>query len=218
MISALLTGYDDAMSYIGDLTSPLMDRYARLHGMEYKCRRLFGDVAPRLEWQEYVDGSHPAWQKIRVVIEAFNDGAGMVMWLDADSVITNPSLEWRSKQSGLHVSRDWGIEGKASDFSTGNFVAYADTLPLWEEAALRGPEWAHEPLYEQSAVVEMYEELAWVHNLVHIYPRRVLNSVPIEAGFEAVAEPWQPGDFLCHLTNMPSREARVQKFFELTTK
>ena len=202
----LLTGYDDAMAYIGHLTSPLMLAYASRYGMDFKCTR------------NYEKDSHPSWQKVNQILLALSHGYTAVLWLDADTVITNFALApWKKCASGMHVSQDWGSNaGETHHFSLGNLVAHHDTIPLWEEVLKRTKKWANAPLWEQSCLQELYIEQDWVREKITVLPRRCYNAVPrISSTATVIAkEPWLRGDWLCHLTNLYPQQ-RIKAFYDL---
>jgi hypothetical protein len=202
----LITGYDDAMASVGRLTTPLMERYAYRHDMDFHCER------------EYKPATSPAWQKMEIVVAALRWCSPSVLWLDADVMITAPDLPPPDLLPvGICVSRDWGEDAFGpGDFSMGVFVARQESLPLFEEAMTR-TEWANKPLWDQSAMREVWAECPWARNLVHVHPRRVLNPVPDDVCPGKVVDPWQPGDWLCHLTMLPFPE-RVQLFHEIARR
>lgn len=196
----LLTGFDDAMKEIGLLTSKRMAEYARKHGLKFECVR------------DYSEKTHPSWQKGKLVQERLE--YGQVLWLDADTVITNMELPPPHPVSGLHVSRDWGTDSEAPNaFSMGNFIACADTFPIWEELEFHESFWGNKPLWEQSCIRQMWEDSEKLRSLVKIHPRWVFNPVPPD--LEGCVSPWREGDWLCHLTALPNEE-RVERFHQLT--
>lgn len=202
MSRLLLTGYDDAMQSIGDLTAPLMRDYAHRHGLDFRCIRGFdADTAP-------------SWQKIKHIRQAYRDGYEAVLWLDADTLITDPKRKPPLEFFGLHVSLDWGADACPTDFSLGNFLAGADTDPLWAEAEKRADRFGNGSYWEQGCVREMFHELPWVAEMVYIYARRFWNAVPGQV-HPSVVDPWEPGDWLCHLT-MLSMPRRVELFHEIS--
>lgn len=198
-VNLLITGYDENMKEIGDKTSSLMESYAHKHGMGF--RRI----------QKFRPGYHPSWQKLFIVQQALQEGNN-VLWLDADTIITNPEkAPWKNMKSKLHVSMDWGEDVfSEGHFSMGNFYACRESVMLFRIAILRGKEWGNEPLWEQSCLREIYETLPETRNQFSIHPRRVFNPVPIFAQMTA-QEPWQEGDWLCHLTGICNEE-RLELF------
>jgi len=191
------------MACLGCLTAPLMERYAYRHDMDFHCVR------------EYETGTSPAWQKLELVIAALKWGSPSVLWLDADVMITAPDTPPPDLlPTALCVSRDWGLDAFGpGDFSTGAFIARSSALPLIVEAMERR-DWANRPLWDQSALREVWQSCMWARELIQVHPRRVLNPVPEEVCPGKVVDPWQPGDWLCHLTMLPFTE-RVKLFHKI---
>jgi hypothetical protein len=189
----VLTGYDDAMAEVGDLCAPSRVAYAERRGYSYHCCR------------KYEPGSHPSWQKIRLLRDLL-PGHEAVLWLDADTMVTNPEISVEGLAADdrhlLYVSRDWTTCSAADEphhFSMGNFLlrntptTFA-VLDLIESRA----EWANVSLWEQSAIQAEHRENPALRRVVRVMPRRVLNSVP----YPDAVEPWAPGDFLAHFTGI----------------
>jgi len=198
-VAILITGYDHGMSGIGQKTAPLMESYAKKHGMKFYCH------------SKYSDKYHPSWQKVRLIVQAIQEGNN-VLWLDADTVITNPAeVPWKEFGNKLNVSRDWGCDAtELHHFSMGNFYACRDTIMLFRAAESRASKWGNNPLWEQSCLQEMHQALDDARSAIRVHPRRVFNPVPIMAQLTA-QEPWKEGDWLCHLTGI-SNEERLDLF------
>lgn len=210
----ILTGCDAAMARVGDLTSSNHRAYALRHGYDFE------------RVTEYEPGSHPSWQKLRMVRERL-PSYDAILWLDADTVVTNPMLRvvdvvgpWNCPRvQGLAVSKDWTHalpEDEIKHFSLGNFV-FTQCSGSFKvlEAALKRKEWENRPLWEQQAIQEEYRENPEIRKHVQILPRRKLNAVPATPNTTG-PEPWQPGDFLCHMTYLPN-EQRVKLFPQFDT-
>jgi len=195
----LLTGYDEAMSPIGDLTAPLMCDYAERYHLDFECSR------------DYPPGRDPMWRKVALVERALTQ-YDLVLWLDADTIITNAEKAWGGATNGVHISRDWGADARACDFSTCNFVAFQDSLPLWRLILSHESSREFTPFHEQGAYRDFFAEHQWVRDMTHVHPRKHFNAVPNE--IPGVVEPWESGDWLCHLTNLPNLE-RVGLFHEI---
>lgn len=198
----VLTGNDSAMDLVGDLTAPNQEAYALRHGYDFERVR------------EYEPGSHPSWQKLRLLKERLSDYRG-ILWLDADTLVTNPLSVARMEGRGFHVSTDWtwpAPEDAIKHFSLGNF--YVDNCPgsfAVIEAALARWEWSNTPLWEQQAIQEEYRANEAIREHVHVYPRRTFNAVPATPNTTG-PEPWEPGDWLCHFTYLPNEErARLMR-------
>jgi hypothetical protein len=188
----VLTGYDDAMREIGDLTTPGKLAYALRHGYEFRCVR------------RYEPGTHPSWQKLALIHEAMQPGPyrpDAILWLDADTVVTNPdfdALQFLHERTPLGarfvVSLDWSY---GSPWCAGNMLIRTHhplPLVLGNILLMDADRWGNTPLWDQSAL-----QARLAPEYLHLLPRRVLNAVP-RLCRDAAPEPWEPGDFLCHCT------------------
>lgn len=206
MKTLVLTGADAAMAAVADLTSANHRAYALRHGYEFE------------RVTEYPTGCHPSWHKLELIRDRLPKYE-RILWLDADSVVTNPTVKIEDiagEFMGLTVSKDWTYpspEDEIKHFSLGNFIfancqQSAEVLRL---ASLR-TEWMNQPLWEQQAIQEEYRANPEIRDSVQILPRHRLNSVPATRDTTG-PEPWRPGDFLCHMTYLPN-ETRVAMFPE----
>lgn len=197
MKTLVLTGADAAMKSVADLTAPVAEAYALRHG--YAFERV----------TKYEPGTHPSWQKLRLIKERLSL-FDRIFWLDADTVVTDPLKSLRGfNHPGLTVSTDWTWpmpEDEIKHFSLGNFVfnQCPDSFEIIEAAIARS-EWANVGLWEQQAIQEEYRANPDIRKHVLVLPRRALNAV-VETPTTAGPEPWQEGDFLAHLTNLPNEE------------
>lgn len=199
----LLTAFDKVMEPIGRLTAPLMLDYANRHGFDFHCTR-------NLDTE-----SAPYWQKIWDIAHFLKcHPCERIIWLDADQVITNPKWipPW---QRGFHASMDWGTDATESEhFSACGMVICADMLPLIQRVILSYEKFKDADFPEQSALRHVKNNAAdWLTTWIKTHPRRTFNAVPIEL-CPTAPDPWQPGDFCCHLTHVPV-EQRVEMFHEI---
>jgi hypothetical protein len=200
----ILTGYNDAMREVGDLCSANQRAYALRHGYAHETVR------------EYQPGSHPSWQKMRLVLERL-PARDAILWLDADTVVTDPLRPIQNDPlPGLHVSRDWTVpmpEDVVKHFSLGNFLA-TNHQPTFDilHAASKRTEWQNAELWEQQAIQEEYRNNPAIRHTVRIHQRRDFNPVALTEQTGG-PETWQPGDWLCHMTHM-SNGSRVAMFHE----
>lgn len=202
----VLTGADSFMTPVANLTSSNHRAYALRHGYDFE------------RVSEYPADCHPSWHKLALLRERLPK-YDAILWLDADSVITCPSTRVQSfgNRPGLTVSADWThptLEDAIKHFSLGNFIFTncPGSFEILEKASLR-TEWKNQPLWEQQAIQEEYRANPDIRQHVHILPRRALNAVPATEKTTG-PEPWQPGDFLCHMT-FQSNESRVAMFPQL---
>jgi hypothetical protein len=126
------------------------------------------------------------------------------IWLDADSLITNPSISAEAiigdSKAAFLASYDYNPH---MSFQTGNFV-YQDlddessaTLRLTIDKLFR--ENPHGE--DQHHMRRILSERMPGHEGIQILPGEVLNAVPVEFHREARA-PWKPEHFLAHLAGV----------------
>lgn len=199
----VLTAYNAAMAPIGNLTAPLMLAYANRHGFDFHCTR-------NLDAE-----SAPYWQKIWEIAHILKTTpVQRILWLDADQVITNP--EWTPPwERGFHASKDWGTDATSeNDFSACGMLVCADMLPIIQRVVLCYEKFKDVDFPEQSALRHIRERGPDYHTeWMKIHPRRTFNAVPVEL-CPTAPEPWQPGDFCCHLTHVPV-DQRVEMFHQI---
>lgn len=200
----VLTAYDDAFAPLGDITTPLIDRYATKHRYDYRLRRT----------KPY--GMPPLWWKLVLVREALREYE-RVFWLDADMLITNPDFSPDNLTAGISLSRDWGADAvNESHFSCGAYLACHDALDVFDWAEHYASRFRTSLFGDQDALRYLFETPLRRH--FQILPRRALNAVPQEI-HPSVVEPWQPGDFAAHLTMIPlaERVTLAHKLLEQTS-
>jgi galactosyl transferase GMA12/MNN10 family len=169
--------------------------WAVRHGYDFHCERTFPkDV-------------HPSWHKLSLIIDALLRYE-RVVWLDADSIITNPLIsadQLHSAEDGFTASEDWSPHDTSPCFSAGNIVATKAALPALLQAQTL-THWSNRNPWDQGAL----RELQASYTFVAFAPCRTLNAVPFDAQPQAKQEAyWQPGDFLAHLTGI-SNDRRLE--------
>lgn len=192
MKTLVLTAYDDAFAPLGDITTLGKDRYAMRHGYDFRLRR----TKPI--------GLAPLWWKQELVIEALREYE-MVLWMDCDVLVTNPYRSIEGLTEGIHLSKDWGQDAITDGhFSCGAYAASHQSLPVFLECESYRNEHPDAPFGDQDALRHVYASGAR-KELFRIHSRRAFNAVPIEV-HPSVVEPWEPGDFLCHITMIPLQD------------
>jgi hypothetical protein len=191
-----------------------MAHYASRHGYGFDCYKDYSlpvnllpmDVPNRIYWT----GVAGALAKLR------SGHYDRVIWLDCDQMITNPEFEIGLPGFGFRVSQDWGADAvEPWHFSACGFIAHKDCIEFLEAVLQSEPEWRERPFPEQAplrnnAMIRMKNAIS---PTIHVHPRRYFNAVPKEID-PTVQEPWQPGDFAAHLTNLPL-EKRIELFHEI---
>ena len=186
------------MEAVVGITSATKADYARKHDYDYVNHLI-----------ERKPGQYPAWAKLELLLH-FLPTVDRLLWIDADSFVTNSeiTLEQIPHIDGITASRDWAVDAGMSDFSSSGMIITQRALPLIELAS-RKTHWANYPLWDQNALREAARDFK---TLLHVLPRRTLNAVPQELHPWAM-EPWQEGDFLCHLTNKSNEDRK--KFLDI---
>jgi hypothetical protein len=205
MKTLLFTGFNDAYRALGDLTVPPMLSYTSRHGFDFKCYRtpIIDDIPNAIYWTG-VCGA----------IEAFGCGYDRVVYLDADQMITNPDIVPQVAETGVAISKDWGADAvEPWYFSMCGWIAHKNSAILFIKALQLEPDFREKSFPEQAPMQHLYRMVPWVPPMVQVHSRRMFNAVPKEVD-PTVQEPWQPGDFAAHLTNLPL-EKRIELFHEI---
>lgn len=190
------------MAHDGNLDfAPIAEKsyrfYADMHGYDFD-RRYFMPL---------VNGhGHPSWQKLHLLHFAMAFGEwDWILWADTDSVITNyrKRLEdfiEKEKLSNpwLIVSRDWS---DASPWSAGvMLIRNCEEAKSFLLEAQSKTQYQNSGCWDQSAMHKVWKDKP---DGIAIVPRRYLQSVPKECS-DGVVAPWQTGDFIAHVTGIPS--------------
>lgn len=206
----VLTGYDSAFAPLGELTKPLVKEYARRHGFGFLCLREPPSWKFPTGGMEHCPGNwHPSWWKMWLLPYLFKI-CGRVLWIDADMVVTNPEVV-PPGESGYHCSLDWGVDATEPWMLTNCcFAAFPDCVPL-VQWVLENRENISCEFHEQNHMREAAKQGFCGDDqqpVITVHPSRVFAAVPVEV-HPSVVDPWQPGDWLCHLT-MVALEERVR--------
>lgn len=203
----ILTGYTHHIAPIAEFCLPSKQAWAERHGCELRILR--DDDFP-------TEHGHPSFQKLKWLSIMLSAHHRPVIWLDADSLITNPSITPESLLPGrmydAAASRDYSDGGRPQyqAWSAGN-TAWNPTINAmyWLDLAMcdEGARWGG--LWDQDALQRCHP----IGTLLDIRPPRIMNAVLPEFGFEAS---WKPGDFLIHFTGIApeDRLAAAQKFVD----
>ncbi len=208
----VLTGYDDNMQDLGDICLPSKRAYAERHGYAFECVR------------EYPKDVHPSWHKLQLLKERISMYEA-ILWLDADTIVTNKKKFFTDDGDGciLTASADWCSDTDGPDEmpSMGNF--FLDNAPethRWLDMAMAMDRFRNRPMWEQDAVQRCMVEDEWFRSKVTVLPRSILNAVhpTCRPHGKDPGAPWQPGDFLIHLTGVENRIELAKEFAAWTLK
>lgn len=198
MKTLVITGSTSAMREIHAVTVRGKQDWAALHGYDF------------LDVRQWHDESAVVWQKM-ALLERNMSQYELVVWLDADTVVTNPA--WKAEdfvqgqRSVVYASGDWGPcpeEDRWYWFNTGNMVVRwlgADSIRFFEAMWQRGRDkWWNIWGFEQSTLQEMKRDPAFA-NLICTLPGKMLNAVPRSVQ-EHTHNPWDDKDFVAHITGI----------------
>ena len=111
---------DNTMEEVFDLTLPSKQRYAKKYGYDLLSLRSFGS-----DKQNIFKDKHLGFLRALRAFEML-EHYNIVMWIDADSIITNDNFSINDFQidenHSFYASWDWNNVGHS--FSTGNFIIH----------------------------------------------------------------------------------------------
>lgn len=160
---------------------------------------------------DYSDDTHPSWQKIDL-IKRLLPQYDAILWLDADSFVTNPKACPMPAQTAFTISTDWCApddQGQRPWISCGNFwiVNKPESFEFFKVMEKFKPHYAYRETccWEQDAFHQVLWRSSKLRQEVTILPRTAMNSVMCEKEGIQTRYKYQKGDFLCHLTNVDDR-------------
>jgi len=197
---------DNTMEEVFDLTLPSKLRYVKKHGYDLMALRSFGTD----RYNKFANDKIGQLRFIRSFELLHSYDA--VMWIDADSLITNYSYKLENfidDSVCFSASYDWN--GYYS-FSTGNFIVQKtpDLNKLIDLFYLHGPKFNS----EQEVLNGIYYNR--LHNGIRVLDHKYLGSTPTKVqygnGWETRPEPqgpWSKDSFLVHVTGV-SNTKRIE--------
>lgn len=180
MSTLLMTGWcGSAHAQFAAHTTPLMERYAARHGMDFDCVNLRYSVAP------------PSWMKLPQIGAALHD-YDSVLWVDADIVIVDSSESildeispdcWQAMVA--HKTECGSVPNCGLWFVTREMRAYFKTAwdsllaqfenhPWWEQAAmlsLMGYEVIDGPKVVAGTPTELFDHTQFLSQKWNHHPR-----------------------------------------------
>lgn len=219
----ILTGASDILypnespSYVelSDKTLASKERYAKKHGYDIMTLRSFGS--------DFKFGFSDTNVGHLRAIRAFEslEYYDIVMWVDADAVITNENLaisEFPIQEDVIfYASYDWMGRGS---FSTGNFILQrTNQINEFFNVFLQISKQTND---EQHAFNIMYAQTP-LRSIMRVLDWGYLNAVPSQVmesscwrDRQRISYSWKPGDFLAHLTGItiPDRFDILEKHFK----
>lgn len=223
----IVTGGNEGIHSVLDLTMPSKLRYAQKHGydiLKLRSFRSFPDIN--------VDGDTLIGLGFSRVISVFQmvEHYDVVVWLDGDSIVTNESMRIEDIIDDKHTvffSYDWPVSPSENtinkNFSSGNFIVQATShvSELFQAFIHASQYFLDDPGADQSCLNAIYNQSSFKH-CFRILDHQYLNAVPDfimrtstwradtrrgTEGFKIVS-PWDSDCFLAHLTGC-SNEDRI---------
>ncbi|MEO1564033.1 MAG: putative nucleotide-diphospho-sugar transferase [Pseudomonadota bacterium] len=144
----IATAYDAGFGYIGNYAASCLQFYADSHGFD---TRVVSSV-PTTDW-------HPAWFRLQLIEELFDEGYDFVFWVDADALIVrrdvNIAEEIEDGKDLYCVLHGGGVEQHGTNLfpNTGVMLLRNSqwVRELFDEMRSH-EEYALQPLWDQSAL------------------------------------------------------------------
>lgn len=206
MLKELNYPYDKSSEEMADLCLPSKQRYAKKHGYDLMSLRSFG-IDKKYGFKETDIGYLRALRAFEM-LEYYD----VVMWIDADSIITNPEIKIEdfliNDNRVFRASYDWMHLGT---FSTGNFIL--QNTPTTEDFFQIYLTICPHTTTEQMALNMMMGTQMKDH--IRVMEHRYLNGAPEDLmrmpeweTRQKVIFPWDKTYFLAHLTGL-SNTSRI---------
>lgn len=201
---------DNTMEEVFDLTLPSKQRYAKKHGYDLLSLRSFGS-----DKRNIFKDNHIGFLRALRTFEML-EHYDIVMWIDADSIITNDNFSINDFQidenHSFYASWDWNNIGYS--FSTGNFIIHKtkNTNNLFNSFLRTGKQ-----IVDNNTWGEEQTTLNFLYNSTHkndikILEHKYLHTIPNKKMFRGIWDgraetkfPWSEESFLVHLTGVPNK-------------
>ena len=204
------TETDNTMEEVFDLTLPSKQRYAKKYGYDLLSLRSFGSDKRNIFKDKNLG--------ILRVLRAFEmlEYYDTVMWIDADSIITNDNFSINDFQidenHSFYASWDWNNIGYS--FSTGNFIIHKtkNINTLFNSFMTVGKQVVDSNTWgeEQTTLNFLYNNTH--RNDIKILEHKFLHTIPNKKMFMGIWDgrpetivPWSEESFLVHLTGIPNK-------------
>ena len=206
MRTLILTGSDDEMLSVLDLTLPSKQAYCKRHNYDLLSLRSFpADKECNFE------SRHIGFIRVATAFKLlkFYDN---VMWVDADSIITNTDYKIEDFITGTETfiaSYDWMWY---NSFSSGNFIVRRtpDAQQLFNRFLAVSRYRLNDIMQDQGALNQIFNESVEYRKMFNVLHHRFLGSVPAlmvdtitwrnDNNRSGIINQWNPDCFLAHLT------------------
>ena len=135
----IITAYTSNIEELSNLSYDSIIKYCNIQNIQYS-RQLLENISRA-----------PSWYKIKLILSKFDEGVDYVMWIDADTIITNFDFNLYSlidSQSKLYLTKDingincgvmiWKRDDQTYDILNKIWsMTEFDNHIWWEQAAIR---------------------------------------------------------------------------------
>lgn len=181
----VITGHDENYRELAMLTEPGKEVWAARHSYTFNV------------WSLQSVAWHPSWLKIPNLMKLLNNSdastsGDWVFWTDTDAMLMNLNGALEDITQVLYPNTSFVISEDAIGINAGHFLIRDD---MWSRAFLHDV-WAlrekhkNSPYWEQSAMMELFEDPCYYEGHVQVVPKRSFNSYP---------DDYQPGDLMLHV-------------------
>jgi lipopolysaccharide biosynthesis glycosyltransferase len=227
----ILTGADEKMHDVLDLTIPSKLKYARKYGYDFMTLSSFRKY-PEYNINSSNDVIDLAFSRTIYMFQML-EHYDVIMWLDGDSIITNDNYNietFLTEEHCLYFSYDWAVaeDGSTnhSGFNAGNFILQStkEINELFSGFVNTAQYYLNDVGTDQACFNAMYKFTEF-KKYIKILDHKYLNSVPesilttsvwssctSRSGpnrTHTIVNPWTENSFIAHLTGC-SAEDRVQ--------
>jgi hypothetical protein len=192
---SVLTAYERGFAGVGEISRPNKEAYCLRHGYAFRCRTGgFDESRP------------PAWSKVLFLLQELPH-CDWLFWTDADSLVMNSAvpLTWFLDDAyDLVLSRD-----RYNGLNTGNFfVRNTAWARAFLERVYRQEQLVHHPLWENAAVLALYDQDPECRRHIAVVPNKLFNGYLTDGSYS-------PGDFLVHFAGLQGREVFMRNYAAL---
>jgi hypothetical protein len=216
----VLTGGDNNLHEVLDLTVPSKLRYARKYGYDFMCLNSFK------KYPEYNINNDNIGLSFSRTIYMFRMLAhyNIIMWLDADSIVTNynyPIESFITNDHSLYFSYDWPVSSNGDSghegFSGGNFIVQLthNSAEIFDKFVYSAQTYLNDSGADQACFNYLYKA-THLKSYIKILEHKYLNAVPEfiknteiwkndpnrvgpNSSFK-ITSPWNENCFIAHLT------------------
>ena len=229
MRTLVITGGESSIWDALNLTLPSKFKWCQKYGYDILVKRTW-PAKPEFNFEEGL--KHVGFLRVVACFEQLKYYDN-VMWLDADSIITNQEYkieEFIDDQHCFFASYNWMVpEGTNKEFTTGNFIIKRTPFPEIEQLYnlfIQTSKYFLDHICVELATLNTIYNTTLLKSVMKILPHRYLNACPDcliqtqtwknDNNRTGIVSPWNEDCFLAHLTGCSNveREEVFKKYFK----